>query len=111
MSSWVLASDGFQPYGNMSASHSIWPVVLLPYNLPPWNCMKDPYFIMSLLILGPKCPGNDFDVCLQPIVEELRELWEEGVKTYDAHTRTNFKMRAAVLWTINDFPAYGNLSG
>ena len=106
-----LASDGFQPYGNMSASHSIWPVVLVPYNLPPWNCMKDPYFMMSLLIPSPKCPGNDIDVYLQPLVEELRELWEKGVETYDAHTRTNFKMRVAILWTINDFPAYGNLSG
>ena len=95
----------------MSACHSIWLVVLAPYNLPPWNCMKDPYFMMSLLILGPKCPRNDIDVYLQPLVEELRELWEKGVETYDAHTRTNFKMHAAVLWTINDFHAYGNLSG
>ena len=31
-----LAIDGFNPYGNLSTSHSIWPVVLIPYNLPPW---------------------------------------------------------------------------
>jgi hypothetical protein len=30
-----LASDGFNPYGNMSFSHSIWPVMLVAYNLPP----------------------------------------------------------------------------
>ncbi|KAL0324726.1 UNVERIFIED_CONTAM: hypothetical protein Scaly_2439700 [Sesamum calycinum] len=35
-----LASDGFNPFGNMSTSYSIWPV-LVPYNLPPWMCMKD----------------------------------------------------------------------
>ena len=34
-----LASDGFNPYGNMSTSHSTWPVVLVPYNLPPWMCI------------------------------------------------------------------------
>ncbi|XP_071687050.1 uncharacterized protein [Rutidosis leptorrhynchoides] len=27
-----LASDGFNPFGNMSVSHSTWPVVLMPYN-------------------------------------------------------------------------------
>ncbi|XP_073117096.1 uncharacterized protein [Elaeis guineensis] len=106
-----LASDGFQPFGNMSTPHSIWPVVLIPYNLPPWQCMKDPYFMMTLLIPDPKCPENDIDVYLQPLIEELKELWDIGVETYDAHTRQNFNLHAAVLWTINDFPAYGNLSG
>ncbi|XP_060202370.1 uncharacterized protein LOC132630789 [Lycium barbarum] len=59
---------------------------------------------------GPKCPGNDIDVYLQPMIEELKELWD-GVQTYDAHSKSNFLMRVALLWTINDFPAYGNLSG
>jgi hypothetical protein len=35
-----LASDGFNPFGNMSTSHSTWPVMLVPYNLPPWMCIK-----------------------------------------------------------------------
>jgi hypothetical protein len=30
-----LALDGFNPYENMSSSHSIWPVMLVAYNLPP----------------------------------------------------------------------------
>jgi hypothetical protein len=30
-----LTSDGFNPFGNMSTTYSIWPVVLMPYNLPP----------------------------------------------------------------------------
>ncbi|CAL5399944.1 unnamed protein product [Camellia sinensis] len=35
-----LASDGFNPFGNMSNSYSIWPVFLVPYNLPPWKCLS-----------------------------------------------------------------------
>ncbi|XP_021826603.1 uncharacterized protein LOC110767383, partial [Prunus avium] len=31
-----LASDGFNPFRTMSINHSTWPVVLIPYNLPPW---------------------------------------------------------------------------
>jgi hypothetical protein len=30
-----LASDGFNPFGNMSSSHITWPIMLVPYNLPP----------------------------------------------------------------------------
>ena len=30
-----LASDGFNPFGNMSLSCSMWPVVMTAYNLPP----------------------------------------------------------------------------
>ncbi len=35
-----LASDGFNPFSNMNVSHSTWPAVLVPYNLPPEMCMK-----------------------------------------------------------------------
>ncbi|XP_050374570.1 uncharacterized protein LOC126792127 [Argentina anserina] len=106
-----LASDGFNPFGMMSLSHSTWPVVMSVYNLPPWLCMKQPYLMLSLLIPGPKSPGKDIDVYLQPLVEELKSLWDQGIPTYDAFKKETFNMRAAVMWTINDFPAYAMLSG
>ncbi|XP_049358859.1 uncharacterized protein LOC125823536 [Solanum verrucosum] len=106
-----LSSDGFNPFGTMQTVHSTWPVILMPYNLPPWMCMKEEFSILSLLILGPKSPGNNIDVFLQPLIEELNELWSVGVETYDASTKETFQMRAALMWTINDFPAYGTLSG
>ncbi|XP_042983672.1 uncharacterized protein LOC122313038 isoform X1 [Carya illinoinensis] len=106
-----LACDGFTPFNNLAKPHSIWPVILIPYNLPPWSCMKDQFFMTSLIIPGPKSPGNEIDVYLQPLIDELLELWENGVPTYDAATKETFMLHAALLWTINDFPAYGNLSG
>jgi len=106
-----LASDGFNPFSMMSVSHSTWPVVVIPYNLPPWMCMKQLNFILSLLISGPKSPGMDIDVFLQPLIEELQLLWTNGVPTYDVCTSSNFQMHAALLWTINDYPGYGDLSG
>ncbi|KAL5714361.1 hypothetical protein ACHQM5_016334 [Ranunculus cassubicifolius] len=106
-----IATDGFNPFGDMSSSYSMWPVIVVPYNLPPWKCMKDPFIFMSLLIPGPKAPGNDIDVYLRPLIDELNELWESGVETFDAVTKAPFRLHAAALWTINDFPAYGNLSG
>ncbi|XP_024190647.1 uncharacterized protein LOC112194661 [Rosa chinensis] len=106
-----LASDRFNPFGMMSLSHSTWPVIVTVYNLPPWLCMKKSYMMLSLLIPGPKSPGNDIDVYLQPLIDELKILWIEGVPTYDAFKKEVFQMRAALLWTINDFPAYAMLSG
>ena len=46
--------------------------------------MKQTFFILSLLILGPTTLGNDIDIYLQPLMDELNELWEVGVETYDA---------------------------
>jgi hypothetical protein len=106
-----LASDGFNPFGMQSTTYSIWPVVLIPYNLPPWFCQKQSNMMMSMLIPGPKSPGMDIDVYLRPLILELKVLWEKGVRTWDAQTRKNFRLRAILLWTINDFPAYAMLSG
>ncbi|XP_039145579.1 uncharacterized protein LOC120282799 [Dioscorea cayenensis subsp. rotundata] len=105
-----LASDGFNPFKTMTIVHSAWPVILIPYNLPLWMCMKQSNFILSLLIPGPKGPGNNIDVYLQPLIEELQVLWEVGIETFDAATNQIFQLHAAVIWTINDFPAYANLS-
>ncbi|XP_019223799.1 PREDICTED: uncharacterized protein LOC109205544 [Nicotiana attenuata] len=106
-----LSSDGFNPFRTMSISHSTWPVMLMNYNLSPWICMKPEYIMLSMIIPGPSSPGNDIDVYLQPLIAELKELWETGIETYDAETKQTFQMRAALLWTISDFPALAMLSG
>nr|GEY23576.1 hypothetical protein [Tanacetum cinerariifolium] len=58
-----LASDGFNLFSTMGTSHSTWPVLLIPYNLPPWICMKRQSFILSSIIPEEKAPGNDIDAC------------------------------------------------
>jgi hypothetical protein len=66
-----LSTRGMNPFGEQSCSHSTWPVTLCIYNLPPWLCMKRKFIGMPVLIQGPKKPGNDIDVYLRPLVEEL----------------------------------------
>jgi hypothetical protein len=73
--------------------------------------MKQSSFILSFVILGPKSPGMDIDVYLQPLIEELQELWNVGVHTFDVSRKKYFMMRAQLMWTINDFPVYIDLSG
>ena len=67
--------------------------------------------MLSVMISGPRQPGNDIDVYLSPLIEDLRLLWNEGIEVFDAYEKVNFNLRALLLWTINDFLAYGNLSG
>ncbi|XP_004289296.1 PREDICTED: uncharacterized protein LOC101297488 [Fragaria vesca subsp. vesca] len=105
-----LTTDGFNPSGNMTLSHSIWPVILMPYNLPPWMCMKKEYNFLVLLIPGPNSSGKCLDVYLRPLIDELKELWENGIPTFDRHSKTSFRMRTVVMWTISNFPGYGMLS-
>lgn len=107
----AMAVDGFNPFGDLSSTYSVWPVVLVTYNLPPWLCTKRNFCMLTLLIPGPKQPGNDIDVYLEPLVDELKELWDQGVWTYDAYSKTSFNMKAILMWVIHDFPAYGNMAG
>jgi hypothetical protein len=85
--------------------------MLVPYNLPHWMCMKQPYFMLSLIIPGLSAPGQNIDVYLAPLVSKLKKLWEVGVQTFDITSKRYFTMRLALMWTINDFLAYGDLSG
>ncbi|CAL9017311.1 unnamed protein product, partial [Prunus brigantina] len=73
--------------------------------------MKRKFMMLTLLISGPKQPGNDIDVYLEPLIDDLKSLWDGIRGVYDAHNGEYFTLRAALMWTINDFPAYGNLSG
>ena len=73
--------------------------------------MKQSNFILSFLIPGKDSPCGNFDLFCQPIVNDLLDMFENGVRTYDASRGEYFQLRAAVLWTITDFPGLGYVSG
>ncbi|XP_024009247.1 uncharacterized protein LOC112084358 [Eutrema salsugineum] len=105
-----LCTDGFNPFG-MSRNHSLWPMILTPYNLLPGMCMKTEYLFLTILNSGPTHPRASLDIFLRPLIEELKELWSTGIDAYDVSLQQNFKLKAVLMWTISDFPAYGMLSG
>jgi Transposase family tnp2 len=57
------------------------------------------------LISCPKQPGNDIDVYLAPLLEDLNKLWKYGVRIFDAYLKEYFILRAVIFCTINDFKA------
>ena len=64
----AITTDGFNLRGIQSASYSCWPIITVPYNLPPSLCIKREFQMLSLLIFGLKALGQDMDVFLQPLV-------------------------------------------
>ena len=80
-----LSTDGMNPFGNMSSSHSTWSMTLCIYNLPHWLCMKQKYIMMPMLILGLRQPGNNINVYLKPLMQDLVILWNDGVHVWDAY--------------------------
>ena len=111
-----LALDGMNPYSEKRSTQSLTPVIVFNYNLPPWMVTKK-YFVMLCLLIPTKLSltGSNFDVFIQPLVDELQQLWRhEGVLTRDARAymgMSHFKLRAVLMWTLHDFPAYGLISG
>jgi hypothetical protein len=73
------------------------------------------FMLLALLILGKEqVKSKNIDVYLQPLIDELQELWQPGVPTWDLSKQPNdqfFNLRAMFIWTIHDYPGYGLLSG
>ncbi|KAL3698522.1 hypothetical protein R1sor_012598 [Riccia sorocarpa] len=109
-----MATDGFSRVSFSRKSYSIWPVMFINYNIPPWLSTKKGHILLSLIIPGPKKPSN-FDVYMGPVVDELKLLWT-GVSAYDARLtcpeeQRRFTLNDICLWIIHDSPGLGIVSG
>jgi protein tyrosine phosphatase len=71
------------PFGENRTMHSPWPIILAMYNLSTWFCHEKKYLMLSILIQGPKQAGIDIDVFLEPLMEDMEKLWNEGVRMWD----------------------------
>ncbi|BBH05416.1 hypothetical protein Prudu_016788, partial [Prunus dulcis] len=78
-----LATDGFNSYGVLNKHHSTWPIF---------------------------DPSRSIDVYLRPLVDKLKDLWTNGVCTYDKSAGNMFTLQAAAMWTVKDFPVYAIVS-
>jgi hypothetical protein len=81
----ALSNNGMNPFGENSIVHSTWPIILTMYNLLTWLCHKGKCLMLSILIQGPKQAGIDIDVFLEPLMEDMATLWNEGVRIWDQY--------------------------
>lgn len=110
-----LALDGVNPFSLQTSKHSVWPIMMVLYNLLLYLVTKHFFISLSMIIPGPNSPTeHTIDVFLQPLVHELKKLWA-GVPAIDLleppSSSRCFKMQAILMWNINDFPAYTLVSG
>jgi hypothetical protein len=110
----ALALDGVNPFKLNNTNWSTWPVLILIYNFEPWLVTKKFFISLCILISGKKSPTSaNIDVFIRPLLKELQELWH-GVDALDfskPQGNRTFTLRAILMWTISDFPAYGLISG
>jgi hypothetical protein len=64
-----------------------------------------------MIISGPHQPCIDINVYLRPLVDDLKTLWLEGVKVYDAYKRVPFTLHGMLFTTITDIPGGRSMSG
>ena len=50
------------------------------------------------MIASPRQPGNDIDVYLTPLIEDLRKLWVNEVDVFDENLRQTFRLRAMIFF-------------
>ncbi|KAL2252595.1 UNVERIFIED_CONTAM: hypothetical protein Sindi_0054200 [Sesamum indicum] len=97
-----LCTDGFASHGWYGRAYSCQPIILIPYNLPPGMCINFKYTFPTMVIPDPSNPKRVIDVYLEPLIEELQNLWHVGVLMHDNLKNKIFPMRATFMWTVND---------
>ena len=73
--------DDVSPYSLQNTNHYVWTIVVINNDIPPWLFVKNEHLRLALIVLGRRKVKN-MDVYLQPLVDELKELWE-GMHVYD----------------------------
>jgi hypothetical protein len=107
----ALSTDGMNPFGENKTVYSTWLVILAMYNLLTWLCHKRMYLILSILIQGLKQVGIDIDVFLEPLIEDMAKLWNEGVRMWDQYQQEYFTLYAIIFICIHDAPGGFTLLG
>ncbi|KAL0326519.1 UNVERIFIED_CONTAM: hypothetical protein Sangu_1729900 [Sesamum angustifolium] len=106
-----LCTDDFASHSQYSGTYSCWSVIIKLYNLSPGMCMSSEYMLLTMVIPGSFNPKHLIDVYLEPLIEELLQLWHVGVRMYDHAPDRTLMLLAALMSTVNDLPVYGMASG
>jgi hypothetical protein len=64
--------------------------------------MKYEFIFLFLIIPSPDHPGKKLNVMLNPLIEELKELWK-GVEAYNVFKNQIFNLQVMYLWLVHDF--------
>ncbi|KAJ2936177.1 hypothetical protein H1R20_g917, partial [Candolleomyces eurysporus] len=110
-----LNMDGFNPWGNREAGKkvSVGAIYMVCLNLPPSIRLELENMFLVGIVPGPHGPSNDeINFFLQPLVDDLLELWEHGVYlTRTVSHPSGRRVRCALGPLVCDLPAARQMSG
>jgi len=98
-----LCTDGFNSFESLVGPYFYWPMILTVYNFPLGMCMKPEFMFLSTIIFNSNSSGRNIDVFLWPLIDELDQFWSSEVLSYYVSKKQNFLMKAALIWTMNNF--------
>lgn len=107
----ALSTNGVNPFGDMSNSHSTCQCFLTMYNVFTWLCQKRKYVLLCVLIRGPQQPGIDIDLFHEPLMKNMEDLWSAGINVWDEYLRQYSMVKVIIFVTINNYPAMFSISG
>ena len=101
--------DSVNPYSLQNTNYSIWPVVVINKNISPWLSVKNEHLMLALIVPGRRQVKNMY-VYLQPLVDELKELWE-GIHVYNVSraiaTKRSCTLYGICAYTTHDYQGLG----
>ena len=104
--------DGVNPYSLQNTKYYVWNVVVINNNIPPWLFMKNKHLMLALIVPHRRQVKN-MDVYLQPLVDELKELWD-GINVHDVPrpitAKRSFTLYGICAYTTHYYPGLGVLS-
>jgi hypothetical protein len=98
-------------FGENRTVHNICLVILAMYTILTWLCHKRKYLMLSILIQGPKQACIDIDVFLEPFMEYMAKLWNEGVRMWDQYQQEYFTLKVIIFVCIHDAMGGFTVSG
>ena len=57
----------------MSATHTVWPVGLIVYNIPPWMSIRKEHLMLTVIVPG-KYQVKKMDVYIAPVMERHKNV-------------------------------------
>ena len=103
-----LAIDLVCPFSFLRSNYSVWPIIFIVYNIPPWMSVRKKNLMPTLIVPG-KHQVKNMDVNIAPFIDEMQLLWK-GIRMYDISpppSNRSFILYGVLCWTIHDFLGLG----
>lgn len=98
--SFAICTDGLCPFAHEKNTYTMWPIFLIPLNLPHRLRSNSGSMMLTGIVPGPKEP-EDLDPYLDLIVDDIHHL--NKLKMHDGLNDEEFELQANILLHVFDY--------